>query len=991
MRIVFLVEHLSTGGMPQYTLWLVREMVAKGHEVHVIEYSNISDAYTVQKSQIHDLIKSKHVTLHGPEDAKAQALIFLLTKLEPDVVHLQEFPEMWLPDNVSNQIYSKDRTYRIIETSHDSGFDPASKRFWPDGFSFISSYHPPLYKDSGIPITVVEYPIIPKVRPPREIALLDLGLDLDEKHILNVGLFTPRKNQKEIFEMARAFEGKGVHFHFVGNQADNFREYWEPLMKNKPDNCTVWGERSDIDDWYAAVDAFLFTSKGTDRDRETNPLVLKEALGWGLPVFMYNLPVYMGSYDDKEGVHFLGSDIKENIRMLGSFLGVSPSVPAPTKLKLMTAEDVSVWYGNDQKVYCQFKDSCPRISAKAVLKDLDTQLPMYNCTYDIHPGTTYWMSPFNTNFMDLNTCDNIRGFTIEFYTMTEDFICSVDLPIRDKASSADFIYKGEPFDLVFCNFAEFFYKGYYEQVDFSDATVVDIGANVGSFTAYALHRGAKKVYAVEPNSKALLSLRANFEGHKAVTIIPKGAGKETRVEKLYYPRYNSTIASTDPNYVSGEKDVVSEEMHIATLPDLMKAHHIDKIDVLKIDTEGMEYDIFDAIGDEALKKMTSVIVEFHVQTDGKLRKHILNKLDRCGFAYKIYSQTDSFQIVEEATNGRMVATRKRAQRRSKPGKGIRVAQIKPPAMVIPPTKWGAVEKIVWQYYLQLEKDGYAIELRNWNDTDLASFDLVHGHFADISLGLHDRGIPYVFTLHDHHVCVYGKDSQCYITNLKAIDRSLVSILPSEELITYFSEATGTMEFVPHGVDTDLYTPSEKKGRPKILCVGNNGLLDNQSFDRKGFVYAVEAAKKLGLDVTVAGPTHNNRTFFNHHLELSYEKMDIFYDLDDVAIRDLYDEHHILVHATSIEAGHPPLTVLEAMACGLPVIGTYMGKGIIDKDLTVERNTQQVADAISFALDNYDRLSAESREKAEQYSWGKITKRLESVYDRALQHKTCSPA
>ena len=36
-----------------------------------------------------------------------------------------------------------------------------------------------------------------------------------------------------------------IHFHFVGNQAPNFEEYWSPIMKSIPKNVTVWGERSD--------------------------------------------------------------------------------------------------------------------------------------------------------------------------------------------------------------------------------------------------------------------------------------------------------------------------------------------------------------------------------------------------------------------------------------------------------------------------------------------------------------------------------------------------------------------------------------------------------------------------------------------------------------------------------------------------------------------------------------------------------------------------
>ena len=144
---------------------------------------------------------------------------------------MEEFPEMFMDDKVTKQIYKPDRNYKIVETSHDSGFSEkikqnnSLKRFRPDGFAFISDFHPNIYKDWGIPYSITEYPIEKKVRPDRTKALENLGLDPEYKHVLNVGLFTSRKNQKELFEIARELKNEKIFFHFVGNQADNFSSY----------------------------------------------------------------------------------------------------------------------------------------------------------------------------------------------------------------------------------------------------------------------------------------------------------------------------------------------------------------------------------------------------------------------------------------------------------------------------------------------------------------------------------------------------------------------------------------------------------------------------------------------------------------------------------------------------------------------------------------------------------------------------------------------
>ena len=322
MKILFVVPHLSTGGMPQYTYWLIKEILNNRKcEIYLVEYSMTAKNFTIQRDKIKELIGSNFITLSHNEDKKEEQLFDVIKNVDPDAVHLQEIPELWLKESISKRLYSKDRLYKIVETSHDSGFDPKNKRFLPDSFAFVSRFHPKIYSDLNVPYKIVEYPITKHKRPNRDEAIEDLGLSPKYKHVLNVGLFTPRKNQAEIFKMARKMIDYKILFHFIGNQADNFYKYWSPLMNNLPPNCIVWRERSDIDRFYSCMDLFLFTSKGSKIDRETNPLVIKEALGWGMPVFIYNLDVYMGMYEGNSQITFLKDDIQENCNMILNFLG----------------------------------------------------------------------------------------------------------------------------------------------------------------------------------------------------------------------------------------------------------------------------------------------------------------------------------------------------------------------------------------------------------------------------------------------------------------------------------------------------------------------------------------------------------------------------------------------------------------------------------------------------------------------------------------------
>jgi autotransporter strand-loop-strand O-heptosyltransferase len=64
-------------------------------------------------------------------------------------------------------------------------------------------------------------------------------------------------------------------------------------MDDLPENVKVWGERDDVALFMQGCDIFMFNSTF-----ECNPLVLKEAIGYQMPIYAHNLPQYCGMYDD---------------------------------------------------------------------------------------------------------------------------------------------------------------------------------------------------------------------------------------------------------------------------------------------------------------------------------------------------------------------------------------------------------------------------------------------------------------------------------------------------------------------------------------------------------------------------------------------------------------------------------------------------------------------------------------------------------------------
>jgi autotransporter strand-loop-strand O-heptosyltransferase len=241
----------------------------------------------VQRNAIKDLVGSNFTTFYENK----MELFDVIESFQPDIIHIDEMSER-LDREMVKKLYNPDRKYRIVETCHDISFDPNSKLFHPDLYSFCTPYHEETFADLESKYVTILYPIEEmNLTKFKTIWQDELGFDRNKKHVLNVGLWTPGKNQAEGIEIARKYPD--MMFHFVGNQAGNFKHYWEPLMQNLPPNVKVWGERTDIDHFMIASDVFMFNSTW-----ECNPIVLREAIGYGLPIVARNLPQYAGMYND---------------------------------------------------------------------------------------------------------------------------------------------------------------------------------------------------------------------------------------------------------------------------------------------------------------------------------------------------------------------------------------------------------------------------------------------------------------------------------------------------------------------------------------------------------------------------------------------------------------------------------------------------------------------------------------------------------------------
>jgi len=471
-------------------------------------------------------------------------------------------------------------------------------------------------------MSIVEYPIVYRKKSDRESALKDLNLDPRKTHFLNVGLFTSRKNQSEIIEYAKHLLNENIQFHFVGNQAENFKYYWEPLMKQFPSNCKWWGERKDVDTFYNAMDVFLFTSRGTANDKETSPLVIREAIGWDLPLLMYNLPVYCGMYDKYKNVTWLENDVVENLDKIKSF--VLNKEPIPKELF-----DISFNEENN-KLDIIYTGLDALSNVLFTVKDRDSKACIYSFGYEIlNSNIPIWIIPLPKHVYDFKNDVNFSGFLLEIFAKNKtEKIYKKEIILKNieiKKSVLEFSDE----DPIFLNYNEFFVDKIYDELNLKNLNICfDIGSNVGLFTKHLKLNKCNKIFCFEPNKKAFNSLQKNLKDENEVELFNLAVSHNNDALRLYIDDNNSLISSTHDvknNYY---------DVETTTLKDIFEKNKIQNVDFVKIDIEGMEFDLIENLEDSIFQKIDKFLIEYHdfYFTDGsqKLEK-LKNKLNLMGY------------------------------------------------------------------------------------------------------------------------------------------------------------------------------------------------------------------------------------------------------------------------------------------------------------------------------------------------------------------------
>lgn len=646
LKIFFIVPYLSTGGMPEYLKNKI-EKIGDSAEIWVFEKSFEREYNTVRK-RIEKLIGNERIITWSskPEDL----LIGAIRDIQPDVLHFEEPCESFLSQHLLDQIFTSDRSYKIFETLHDSSVFPDEKIYLPDKFLVVSPWQVKQLQSLGVPVEVLEHQLDKKTSRDYHGSRSKLGLDPNKKHVVQIGIFTPRKNQRETIAYAKLLPD--IQFHFVGTVADNFKWYWEPLLNDLPSNCKIWKERDDVDLFYQAADLIIFPSIALFNDKETSPLVIKEAISWEAPLLLRNLPVYVDMYQESNNIIFMKDNFNQNLELIAKIL--------ESEGKTLEKDLFTFHYeAESNKISFSYNSEVILGNLWVSIKDRDSNTCIH--AFDIRCGLdrSWWCIPIPKPYFDFQNDKNFSGFKIEFYLDRESlpvFVYQIDLKpsiIKKHIPSSPHIN----FDPIFVNYTQFFVEDIYKSF-FAGSRVfsaIDIGANVGLFTEWILDRFGSdtRVIAVEPNKFAAQAFRELHHNRNNV-ILEEAAiwnqdGQE--IEMMVNPE-NTLISSVEG---SGSGYSTSQKVQTRTIKSIMDDYLYPEIDLLKIDVEGAEYEIFESLSSDFLKKFKYMIIEFH-NNNGRAPV-LIEKILAAGFSIDLRDDDTRFAVDQNSDRGTIFATR----------------------------------------------------------------------------------------------------------------------------------------------------------------------------------------------------------------------------------------------------------------------------------------------------------------------------------------------
>ena len=337
-------------------------------------------------------------------------------------------------------------------------------------------------------------------------------------------------------------------------------------------------------------------------------------------------------------------------------------------------------------------------------------------------------------------------------------------------------------------------------------------------------------------------------------------------------------------------------------------------------------------------------------------------------------------------------------------KRLRIAQLAPMATAVAPHSTGSIEQLVWLLTEELVRRGHEVTLGATGDSETSAalharyprgyeddpelwnwqfheamhaasvferaddFDVIHSHNYHYALPF--TRLTRTPVLHNYHVLpdpdvlrAYERCPQACIVALSHYQRSLYREIPN-------------VAVVHHGIDTGAF-PFNPRPRDYLLFLG-------RLHPDKGVVEAIRLASQADMHLVLAGPVNEEQDYFERQVAPLLDGRRV----QHVGPVGVAERNRLLAGAAAllypIRAPEPfGLVLIEAMACGTPVLASALGAvpEIVEEGVTgysapdLESLARHIPDVL--ALDR----ARVRREAVARFDYRRMVDGYEAVYER----------
>jgi glycosyltransferase involved in cell wall biosynthesis len=253
---------------------------------------------------------------------------------------------------------------------------------------------------------------------------------------------------------------------------------------------------------------------------------------------------------------------------------------------------------------------------------------------------------------------------------------------------------------------------------------------------------------------------------------------------------------------------------------------------------------------------------------------------------------------------------------------------------------------------------------------------------------HRAGVPAILNYRG------GEAERFFATSFASVERTLrlaaSVVVPSEFLKGVFARHRVSAEVVPNVVDLGRFQPgiAATNGAPRVLIARHLEPIYDVATGLRAFQIVRKRYPAAVLDVAGSGPERERLERLSSELGLD-RSVRFLGEVENERMPALYRSASIALNPSLVD--NMPISILEALASGVPVVSTNAGgipamvKAEEEAVLVSPKDPEAMAQAVEALWESPERrasLREAGLRKAGAYSWPVVREEWRGVYERA---------